>query len=117
MWHDGPSIQCIRGNLVSIVSLVLYYQNTRAEHCKLMTHGSKKVVTSGRGQKVRKDGHYLDTSLLSFCESRHTIALGLHVKMIFFPTFTVVPMDYRIKQTWKNDCMSETYQANEGVIM
>ena len=69
-----PSIQCIRGNLYSIVS---YYQNI--EHCKLMTHGSKKVVTSGRGQKSRKNGHYL----LSFFESRHTIALGLHVKMNF----------------------------------
>ena len=60
-------------NLVSIVSLVslvslavLYYQNTRAEQCKLMTHDSKKVVTSERGQKVKKDGHFFRRYLLTF---------------------------------------------------
>ena len=67
-----------------------------------MTYGGKKVVTSERGQKVKKDGHYLLKYLLSFFESSHTNAFGLHVKGIFSNFHNiVVPRDYRIKQTRK----------------
>ena len=85
----------LEATFISTVSLVLYYQNTRAEHCKLMTHDSKKVVTSERGQKVRKDGHFFRRYLLTFVffESRN-IVLGLHVKMNFVQLSQgVVPMD------------------------